>query len=117
MSGGFFDYKQHAISDIIYSLQSVISNKKLPSDFYDSGFYTLDYSPEVFEEFIKGLEYLRLAQEYTHCIDYLLSGDYGEETFLAKIKEAQQNPLTKRCSNCGQPCRGEICTLCSYHLK
>ncbi len=74
MSGGHFGYKQWAISDITDELENVIASNT-------------DYSPEVIQEFKKGLDYLNKAQVYTQRIDWLLSGDDGEESFLNRLSE------------------------------
>lgn len=43
--------------------------------------------PEILEEFKKGLKILRTAAIYTQRIDWLLSGDDGEESFKERLKE------------------------------
>ena len=43
--------------------------------------------PEVLEEFKKGLEILKKAAIYTQRIDWLLSGDDGEDSFKRRLKE------------------------------
>jgi hypothetical protein len=42
---------------------------------------------EVLEEFKKGLEILKKAAIYTQRIDWLLSGDDGEDSFKRRLKE------------------------------
>ena len=43
--------------------------------------------PEVLEEFKKGLEILKKAAIYAQRIDWLLSGDDGENSFKRRLKE------------------------------
>ena len=43
--------------------------------------------PEVLEEFKKGLEILKRAAIYGQRIDWLLSGDDGEDSFKRRLKE------------------------------
>lgn len=43
--------------------------------------------PEVVEEFKKGLKILKTAAIYAQRIDWLLSGDDGEESFKRRLKE------------------------------
>lgn len=43
--------------------------------------------PEVIEEFKKGLKILKTAAVYAQRIDWLLSGDDGEESFKERLKE------------------------------
>ena len=53
------------------------------------GEYDVNYklSPEVIAEISKTIVFLKLANIYTHRIDYLLSGDDGEESFFERIEE------------------------------
>jgi glutamyl-tRNA reductase len=106
MSGGHFDYKQHQITLIIDDLQEVIDKNRVErteeelrqeywygdnmKEYYekypDQKLY-YNYSDETIEEFKKGLYYLKLAHIYTQRIDWLLSGDDGEESFFKRLKE------------------------------
>lgn len=43
--------------------------------------------PEIIEEFKKGLKLLKMASIYAHRIDWLLSGDDGEDSFKRRLKE------------------------------
>ena len=90
MSGGHFDYKQHHIDDIICEMQNIIKNNNKENDSLDYfGEYDVNYklSPEVIAEIKKSIVFLKLANIYTHRIDYLLSGDDGEESFFKRIEE------------------------------
>lgn len=46
-----------------------------------------DYSKETLDEFRKGLDILNKAYIYAQRIDWLLSGDDGEESFHKRLKE------------------------------
>ena len=85
MSGGHFDYKQYTINDIADTIKDVINNKRMYNEEWD--FMINDYSDETFVEFEKGLELLRQASIYTQRIDWLISGDDGEESFHKRLKE------------------------------
>jgi len=76
MSGGHFDYKQHQINDIVDEIEQVV----LTNDYSN-------YSKKTIQKFQKAIDYLKLAYIYTHRIDWLLSGDDGEETFHERLKE------------------------------
>ena len=78
MSGGYFDYKQHHIEDIIEALRDTIENEDI-------------YSDETLEELGKGLTILQLAYVYTQRIDWLLSGDDGEENFHERLVNDKNN--------------------------
>lgn len=45
------------------------------------------WSPEVLSEFQNAIKYLKIAQVYSHDVEWLLSGDYGDDSFLESIKE------------------------------
>jgi hypothetical protein len=94
MSGGHYDYAQYRINEIADAIQRVIETNN--SDELDEYGYTIghQFSPETIEEFKKGLAILQQAFVYAHRMDWLLSGDDGEDSFhkrlahdLAKIKE------------------------------
>lgn len=101
MSGGFFDYQEHRISDIADSIEQVIlkNNKEkakedlYPWDYDENGnlyehsrFY-YGFSDETIERFKEAVDLLKRAEIYTHRIDYLLSSDDGEQTFHKRLKE------------------------------
>ena len=46
-----------------------------------------NYSKETLDEFRKGLDILNKAYIYAQRIDWLLSGDDGEESFHKRLKE------------------------------
>ena len=81
MSGGHFDYKQHHIADIINDIEQVIRNETSP----DYAGYKGGYSEGTINVFRNAMAYLQIAQVLTHRIDWLLSGDDGEETFHKRL--------------------------------
>ena len=86
MSGGYFDYDQYKIGYIADQVeQLILSNKDENKDEYG---YLLgrNYSTETIEKFKEGLKYLRLAEIYTQRIDWLVSGDDGEDTFVVRLE-------------------------------
>jgi len=87
LSGGHFDYNQFRINDIYEEIEHIIenNNKLIPDDY--GGFSGYDFSQETIEEFKKGIQYLKLASIYAHRIDWLVSGDDGEESFHKRLKE------------------------------
>jgi hypothetical protein len=103
MSGGHFDYDQYKIGYMADSIESLIEKsgrKKTREELKEESWrdpewyekYPEDlchykYPDEVIEEFKKGVELLKLAQIYAHRIDYLVSGDDGNESFLKRLKE------------------------------
>lgn len=90
MSGGHFNYSQFRFYDIKDQIEDIINDNdsELVDKWGDKiGF---GYSKETLVEFRKAIEYLKLAGVYVHCIDYLISGDYSEDSFHEALKEKLQ---------------------------
>ena len=88
MSGGFFNYEQYKLSYLADEIEQIIIDAKKEWEEIDNSSFDIRYdlSKETIAEFEKGLEYLRLAQIYAHRIDWLVSGDDGEEFFHKRLK-------------------------------
>lgn len=56
-------------------------------EYYEDGKYYPDYEERTLEEFRNGIEALRKAQIYAQRIDWLISGDDGEDSFHERLKE------------------------------
>ena len=112
MSGGHFDYYQWQINDIANSIEDYIYGHSLDEE--DVEYYIKDhwleneekeyvlknkhtlpnsygFSKETIKEFKKGLAILKKAYVYAQRIDWLLSGDDGEESFHKRLKEELDN--------------------------
>lgn len=102
MSGGYFDYRQHHIDEIIDEIEQLIerngrekTKEELKEECYPHGWYEqypedlyhIDYPEEILKHFKDGLHYLKLAKIYAQRIDWFLSGDDGDESFLIRLKE------------------------------
>ena len=103
MSGGHWDYVQYRFSDVSEDIERLIKKNGQPKtdeelkeeNWHGNDWYTeypedkyhYEYPLEVIEEFKKGAEIIKLAQIYMHRIDWLLSGDDGEESFLTRLKK------------------------------
>jgi hypothetical protein len=85
MSGGYFDYQQYRIHDIVTLIQELIDNNVPGQDEY--GYERSVYSPQTIEEFKKGIATLKLAEVYAQRIDWLVSGDDSEECFHKRLAE------------------------------
>jgi hypothetical protein len=80
ISGGHFDYKQHHIRDIANDIESAIyRSKKKEEDYYV-------FSDKTIQEFNIAIRRLHEAEVYAQRIDWLLSGDDGEDTFHERLK-------------------------------
>jgi len=100
MSGGAFDYNQFHIKNIADSIeQEILKNgrektkEELENNWYPDDLKHYEYPEEVILQFKTAVALLRITEIYVHRIDYLLSGDDGEETFLNRLKEDLKNKL------------------------
>jgi len=79
MSGGYFNYKQYQINEVADKIEHFIKSK-------DN-----DFNKTTLRKIKKGLKVIRAAAIYANRIDWLLSGDNGEETFLKRLTEELKN--------------------------
>ena len=103
MSGGALDYNQYKIGYIAEQIEEVIIKngvKKTPEEIKDEGWrddswyekypedkFHYKYPDEVIEKMKEAVKALHIAQEYAQRVDWLLSGDDGEESFLRRLDE------------------------------
>ena len=93
MSGGHFDYNQYRIGYIAESIESIVEKNRMPVDkkdrldSWDDREFYYDYPDEIIEKFKEGVKILKQAEIYAQRIDWLLSGDDGEESFLKRLEE------------------------------
>jgi len=87
MSGGYFNYSQFSLEDIKENIEEIIkNNNSQEKDEY--GFYKYyHFSDDTIQKFKIGLYHLKKTQVYIQHIDWLLSGDNGEESFRKRLKE------------------------------
>jgi MoxR-like ATPase len=103
MSGGAFEYNQYKIGYIADEIEeTIVKNgvEKTSEELKQEGWRDPDwyekypedkfhhkYSDEVIEKMKEAVNVLRVAQIYAHRIDWLFSGDDGEESFLKRLDE------------------------------
>lgn len=88
MSGGHFDYIQFNINDTIEKILYEIQNRKVKPDWVsDECWHGKRWSDKTIDEFVRATKILNKAFVYINRIDWLLSGDDGEETFHKRLKE------------------------------
>ena len=103
MSGGAFDYNQYKIGYIADEIDEIIVKngvEKKPEELKDESWrdpewyekypedkFHYKYSDEVIEKMKEAVKALHIAQEYAQRVDWLLSGDDGEESFLSRLEE------------------------------
>ena len=86
MSGGHFNYEQYKISQIADDIDQLVrdNNNQERNEFGDTK--GNNFSAETIAEFKKGIEILKQAYVYAQRIDWLISGDDGEDTFHERLK-------------------------------
>lgn len=104
MSGGAFEYQQFHIKNIADSIEHEILNSgrekteeelKDECEWRDTEWYKkypedlkyYEYPADVIEEFKNAVNALRIAEVYAQRVDWLLSGDDGEKSFMRRLKE------------------------------
>jgi hypothetical protein len=83
MSGGYFGYNQFIFNDIAREIERIIENNSLKDDFG----YSTEYPAVVLDKLRTAVKVVNQAGAMVHRIDWLVSGDDGEETFLRRWKE------------------------------
>ena len=117
MSGGYYEYAQYHINDIANAIEEYINGYSLDeediNDYIKSRWLEdkekeyirknkhtkpnpFDYNKETIKELKKGLAILRKAYIYAQRIEWLLSGDDGEESFHKRLKEELDNLKNKK---------------------
>jgi len=103
MSGGAFDYNQYKIGYIADQIEQTIIKNGLEKtqeelkneswrddswyEKYPEDLFHYKYPDEVIEKMKEAVKVLKIAQEYAQRVDWLLSGDDGEESFLSRLEE------------------------------
>jgi len=102
MSGGAFDYSQYKIGYIADQIEeTVIKNgvektpEEIKNDWHNNEWYEkypedkfhYKYPDEVIEKMKEAVKALKIAQVYAQRVDWLLSGDDGEESFLSRLDD------------------------------
>ena len=95
MSGGHFNYKQYELGHMADEIEQLIldNGSEEVDEYGDRKSY--DYSPETIEAFNYARIALLQAQIYVQRIDWLVSGDDGEDSFHRRL-EADFDALNRR---------------------
>lgn len=91
MSGGHFNgngYIYYQMSRFADELEHEIENNesKTPNS------YAPEFKPETLEALKKQVAAINKLSEVMRAIDYLYSGDYGEDTFLEVMRKLEGQP-------------------------
>jgi hypothetical protein len=84
MSGGYFDYNQYTLDDVADQVKELVEKNK----------NQFNYKPNTIKKFQETIHFLRRTAEMVQRIDWLVSGDDGEESFHKRWKE-EVRPLNK----------------------
>ena len=88
MSGGHFGdcgYDYYKVAQFADELEVEIQNNNKPDEYQ----YAHNLSPETIKYLRKQLFKMRKMAEIMRNIDYLYSGDHGEDSFLLRVKEVE----------------------------
>lgn len=72
MSGGHFSYKEFDIKLLAEEMQDAIDNNT-------------EYNDAIIDKFKTAVNLLQLSYVYVRNIDKLISGDYGDDSFLSNL--------------------------------
>jgi len=87
MSGGHFNYIQFRIADIADEIDELIgSNNDQSLDEWGQRRGN-NFPPEILEKFREAAYTIRQAADMVHRVDWLVSDDDGEESFLERWKK------------------------------
>ena len=88
MSGGHFgDYYYYKVAQFADELEVEIQNNNKPDEYE----YAPNFSPETIKYLRKQLLKMRKMVEIMRHIDYLYSGDHGDDTFMERVKEVEKH--------------------------
>jgi len=85
MSGGHFNYSQYRLQEIADEIQQVVETNDSTELNEWGGCIGREYTPETIARFNEAIKVLKAAQVYAQRIDWLLSGDDGEDSFHARL--------------------------------
>ena len=89
MSGGHFcdcGYTYHKVAQFADELELEIENNNKVNEYG----YKHDYDPDVIDYLEAQIPKMRKMAEIMRAVDYLYSGDYGDDSFLLRVKEIEQ---------------------------
>jgi hypothetical protein len=99
MSGGAFEYKQFHIKQIADEIQSELDKQGQEKDIdewqgsrefyekYPEERFEITYPKEIQDRMNEAVKALEIAHIYAQRIDWYLSGDDGDESFLERLNE------------------------------
>ena len=87
MSGGHFDHNQYRIREIAEDIERLIANNDDETLNEWGAKKGRQYPPEIIERFKEAAHTLEQAADMAQRVDWLVSGDDGDESFLTRWKK------------------------------
>ena len=87
MSGGHFQYQQFQFGMIVESIRSVIENNDSTEDDGFGHDVGIHLPPDIIAKFVETANAVERAEKMVTRVDWLLSGDDGEDSFRRRWKE------------------------------
>ena len=87
MSGGHFNYQQYRLRDIASEIEELIAHNDDDSKDEFGNIRGNFYGRHTIEKFREAVKLLKIAEVYVQRIDWLVSGDDGEDTFHDRLQE------------------------------
>ena len=88
MSGGHFEYQEYRVTDIAETIRGEYIKYSTSGSNKDGESWE-KLPDEILNEMKDLYQTLELAYKRVHNLDYFLSGDHGEDTYLELIKEKE----------------------------
>ena len=96
MSGGHFDYIQYRMEEVADEIDELIKeNNSIEESDYFGYKYSNNFPEEIIERFKVAVHTIRQAQEMAQRVDWLVSGDDGEESFMSRW-DAEVRPCHRK---------------------
>ncbi len=95
MSGGHFNYNGYIyfqVEEFANQLEKDIANNNIPDEYG----YSSAYNNEVIDYLKFQVSKIRQMAETMRAIDYLYSGDHGEDSFLKVIQDLEKKSKSKK---------------------
>ena len=93
MSGGHFDYQQYRLEDIATTIDELIgTNDDHRLDEYGNT-KGHGYTPKTIARFREAAHTLRRARDMAQRVDWLVSGDDGEDSFHERWSKEVRGPF------------------------
>lgn len=96
MSGGAFEYNQYKLEYIADEIEHLIITNDLTELNQWGDPKGRNYSEKTLAEFKNAVHMLRLARIYAQRVDWLVSGDDGEEQFHERLRKELQEYYDER---------------------